>query len=124
MNWRTGLAALALAGAPALAADYACVNACTAQGMKYGVCVTQCGQTGAIGIPQPQGIPGNPLDPRTVGVSPQLGPKQPTLPGAAYPNSPQYAPGVPPPKQYLPGCLDDCAAMGYARSYCRKNCKF
>ena len=124
MTWRTGFAALVLASAPVLAADYACINACTAQGMMYGVCVTQCGPTGAIGIPQPQGIPTNPLDPRTVGVPPQVGPKQaapfPGAPGVA----PQYAPGVPPAKQYLPGCLDDCAAMGYTRSYCRKNCKY
>jgi hypothetical protein len=115
MNRRTWLAAMMLSSAPALAVDYACVNACTAQGVKYGVCVTQCGQTGAIGLPQQQGIPTNPLDPRAVGMPPQVGPKRPAPP-------PQYVPGQPP--QYLPGCLDDCAAMGYKRSYCRKHCGY
>jgi hypothetical protein len=122
MNRRTWLAAMMLSIAPALAVDYACVNACTAQGAKYGVCVTQCGQTGAIGIPQQQGIPTNPMDPRTVGMPPQVGPKRSgALPGAPL-TAPQYVPGSQP--QYLPGCLDDCAAMGYKRSHCRKQCGY
>jgi hypothetical protein len=57
-------------------------------------------------------------------VSPQLGPTRPAPIQAAPLPAPQYAPGLRSAPQVLPGCMEDCAAMGYKRSYCQKNCKY